>query len=360
MKKKEKYTNNVNDKKVKKKKKWTGPLIILLIFLLLFGGAWAVFSNYYNLSNYLRDKDVEVTKTFDLEDAGLTDEEKEEMIIAAQEADDIEIQKQSDVYNLLLVGVDRRNKSWNGNSDTMILMSINYKTKRMHMISFMRDMYANIEGYGVCKLNAACAVGGGPFLIKTIEENYKVHIDNYASVDFPGLAKIIDYAGGIELTLSDAEVNSANGMIQMMCEAENEDPSPHLLSGPGTYNCDGWQAVAYARIRSVGNSDWQRTERQRTVMSQLMGKIKQMSFTDLNSYVRKVLPLVTHNVESTEMLKLVTKVPIVLTGYEMGKSRVPYDGMYSIKNEILFPNMKETILKLQATIDAEELCEWEE
>lgn len=345
----------------KKKRKALAPLIVMLILLLIIGGAWAIFANYYGLSNYVRDEEAAAQKPIDVEDLGLTDEEVEKMHVEAQAAlDGTELLANKDVYNILLIGVDRRDSSWNGNSDVMILMSINYKTKKMHMMSFMRDLYADIPGHGVMKLNAACAIGGAPLLIETIEANYKVKINNYASVDFASMAKIIDAVGGIELTMSEAEVNSANGMVQMMCQEQNEDASAHMIAGPGTFHCDGYQAVAYARIRSVGNSDFQRTERQRTVLTQIMGKLREMSFTKLNSFVRTVLPYVTHNIESGEMLGLVTKVPIVLTSYELGRSRVPYDDMFTIQKEILFPNMTETLHRIQATITAEELMEWEE
>ena len=354
---KKEKTNN------KKKRKGTAPLIIMLILLLIFGGAWAVFSNYYNLSNYVVDKDIKgrVNSYYDDEGNGLNAEEEQQMLIEAEKASgEFDVLRDKNVYNILLIGVDRRNKSWTGNSDTMIVMSINYKTKKMHMISFMRDMYADIDGYGVRKLNAACAVGGGPKLVETIEKNYKIGINNYASVDFEGMAKIVDYVGGVELTLSEAEVRSANDMVRTMCQEQNEPAESHILPGEGTYNCDGFQAVAYARIRSVGNSDWQRTERQRTVLTKIIGKIKALNFTELNSFVRKVLPLVTHNIESTDMLKLVSKVPVVLTSYELGKSRVPYDGLYTIQSEILYPDMKATIQRLQSTILGTEIADWEE
>ena len=346
---------------MKKKSKWKAPLIVMAVLLVLFGGAFAVFARYYNLSNYVKDEEVsqneEAAKE---EDNGLTEEEESVMRIEAETAlEDVEMPGDGDMYNILLIGVDRRDKSWNGNSDSMILLSINRTTKTMHMISFMRDLYSDIEGYGVRKLNAACAIGGGPLLCKTIENNYKVHIDNYASVDFPSMIKIIDFAGGVELTLTQRESEIANDYIRVMCQEQNEDASKHLFPGAGTYNCDGWQAVGHARNRFSGNSDYQRTERQRTVLTQLMGKIKAMSLTELNSFVENVLPLVTHNIESTTMLQLVSEVPAILGNYKLGTSRVPYDNMYSVQKEILYPDMKATIQRLSDTLNAEGIAEWE-
>ena len=56
---------------------------------------------------------------------------------------------------------------------------------------------ANIPNVGIRKLNSAYAVGGGPLLVSTIESNYRVDIDNYASVDFSSMASIIDMVGGV-------------------------------------------------------------------------------------------------------------------------------------------------------------------
>ena len=78
------------------------------------------------------------------------------------------------------------------------------------------------------------------------------------------------------------------------------------------YHCNGVQAVAYARNRYVGNSDYARTERQRYVISQIIEEVKRMDVARLTQFVKDVLPLVTHNVEETEIWDLVTKAPEIL------------------------------------------------
>ena len=87
-------------------------------------------------------------------------------------------------YNILLVGSDRRDDSWNGNSDTMILVTVNYNTSKISMVSFMRDLGVDIPGNGTQKLNAAFAIGGISLLEETLKNNFRVRIDNYAAVDF--------------------------------------------------------------------------------------------------------------------------------------------------------------------------------
>ena len=128
----------------------------------------------------------------------------------------IDIASDGDVYNILLIGSDTRN-GWYGNSDSMILASINSQTKTIYMTSFMRDLYANIPNVGIRKLNSAYAVGGGPLLVSTIESNYRIDIDNYASVDFSSMANIIDLVGGVDLEVSTQEAGYINMYLDEQC-----------------------------------------------------------------------------------------------------------------------------------------------
>lgn len=337
--------------KKKKRKTWLIVLLVILaVILLLLIGALIFLQSYYNKSNFMKDSDVKVTEGVDTDSTGLSDEEAaslQQEAIAAVE--NIDLPDTNDVYNLLLIGVDRRDTSWYGNSDSMILVSINKDQKKLHMTSFMRDLYADIPDKGVHKLNAANAYGGGPLLVKTIENNYRIHIDNYASVDFNAMIDIVDLVGGITLELSDAEANSANESIQEMCDLAGIDPAAHYFSGGGTVDMDGYQAVAYARIRNVGNSDYQRTERQREVIEKIIGKAKTLSIGDLNTLVNTMLPKVTHNVEESSMLSLLAQAPTIL-GYEVVQSRVPYDDLYYFQGETLVPDFGATIERLQTDI----------
>ena len=219
------------------------------------------------------------------------------------------------------------------------------------MTSFMRDLYADIPGYGVRKLNAAHAIGGGPLLVQTIQANYGVKIDNYARVDFNSLTTIIDLVGGVDIELSAAEVNSANGNISEQCGLLGWDYETNRIKAPGMQRLSGIQAVAYCRIRNVGNADYGRTARQRAVLMALVGRAKSMGVSQLNTLINQVLPLVTHNVEQGTVLSLISQVPSFLS-YEFVSGRVPYDGLFTSKNEILIPNMAETIKRLRETLYA--------
>ena len=271
------------------KKRMSGKKKVLLIvmgivlFLLIVAGitVYAITHSFYKTSNYTADEDAMKDYTVAQEDVEeiapenaqgevLTEEQHQELDAKIAEFSEAEpVTNDGDVYNVLLVGVDRRDKSWAGNSDSMILMSLNYKKEQISMISLMRDTYVDIPGIGKRKLNAAHANGAGPLLLETVTKNYKIQVDRYVSVDFNSMIDIIDKVGGVELTLSAEEVRVANNYITEMCGLRNLEPTNYFFIQEGTKTCSGIQAVAYARIRYVGRSDYERTERQRTVLTKV-------------------------------------------------------------------------------------------
>lgn len=354
------------EKQNKTKRKIVLTVVVGLIVLLVIAGiaVYALGKGFYNNTNFMSDDSamddfvaMEDSEEIDPEDAAgeiLTPEQEAELERQLMDFSEAEpITNDGDVYNVLLVGVDRRDTSWAGNSDSMILMSLNYEKEQISMISLMRDTYVNIPGIGMRKLNAAHANGAGPLLLETVTENFKVQVDRYASVDFNSMIDIVDAVGGVELTLSSEEVRVANNYIKEMCRLRGEEPTNHYYISEGTHNCSGIQAVAYARIRYVGHADYQRTERQRTVLTQILEKVKDMSITELYSFVEEVLPLVTHNIPEDEMWNLLSKSPSILQ-YDLVKDRIPYDDMYKVvyvkRQDMLVPYWEETIAKLKETI----------
>ena len=130
---------------------------------------------------------------------------KEESARAVEPDASSDYQNADGIYNLLLIGVDRRDDSWYGNSDTMVLVSFNDNKKQICLTSFLRDLVADIPQVGIRKLNAACAYGGPKLLTATMRDNYAVDIDNYAMVDFDSAESVIDALGGVDVKLSAEE-----------------------------------------------------------------------------------------------------------------------------------------------------------
>lgn len=253
------------------------------------------------------------------------------------------LQEGEDIYNLLLIGSDRRDESWNGNSDVMILVTINPEKEKIVMTSFMRDLYAEIPEYGVHKLNYAFAVGGADKLEETLEDNYQLSIDNYMIVDFESMARIIDMIGGVELTITDEECEVMNGYLVSM------DAEESFLPGGGTYVMNGDQIVAYTRNRYVGNNDYQRTQRQRNVLSAIFEGIQGMSKEKLLELSVEILSEVEHNLGIMKITQLMAELP-ELAGYELEENRIPYDDLYHSQDEMLVPDFEETIQRLHETI----------
>ncbi|MCR5293733.1 MAG: LCP family protein [Lachnospiraceae bacterium] len=278
----------------------------------------------------------------------LSDEESrliEEQMEAAAELILPPAGDQKDIFNLLLIGLDRRDDSWEGNSDTMILISVNKPEKSVKMISFMRDLYADIPGAGVRKLNAATALGGPSLLLETLRANYKVEIDNYLSVDFLALIDIVDRIGGVDLTISEEEKEAVNHYIADSGNFGVSAYEEHVLDEAGSLHLDGIQALAYARNRSDQESDYGRTKRQRKLLSAICQKCRTLSAAELASLFFAVLPDVNHDIGTGRLASLAASLPELLE-YDLSESRIPYDGLYLVKNEILIPDMAATIERL--------------
>ena len=333
-------------------------LVVLLLATL--GGAYAIFKGYFNSTNYVKDDKVTV---FDDSDISIElDGEGEQANaedIAKVEADlqqnlETEIKDSKDVLNILLIGTDRRQENWHGNSDSIILASINRQKKQIILTSIMRDTYAAIPGSGNGKINRAHALGGGPLLVQTVEQNLKVDIDYYASVNFNGFMNVIDVIGGIPMYVSPAEVPVANMYIKEINRLNGlPETSGMLPESGGDFNLTGKQALAYSRIRYVGNADYQRTERQRNVLNQVFSKAKELSVTQLDSVAKSILPTVTHNIPEADVMSLLLELPSFM-GYEIVSSRVPYDGLFqSMKiggQGMLVPDWSATISRLHQEI----------
>lgn len=333
----------------KKKKGGRGCLIALIILLFLVaaavGAAYGVFRHYMGKMNY---EEIDPSDSIVIDtDASLDDEETESGTDSPQDLIDQYNQDLEEhingngggtsgsgedgssdhtsnpsavdvkgVEHILLIGVDRRTQNERGRSDSMILVSINHNTKKIVMTSIMRDTYVYIEGVGNNRINAAYSRGGAALLLDTIRKNWKVNVTQYAMVDFNAFTSMINVIGTIPMTLNDAEIAYMGGQLNNLQHEGN------------LYYLDGASALTFARIRYVGKWDFERTERQRRVLTEIFKKMKSMDLGQLNSMADAVLPYVTHNLSETKVLSLLLQSPQLL-GYELVSNRVPYDGMYT-------------------------------
>ena len=134
--------------------------------------------------------------------------------------------------------------------------------------------------------------------METLEDNYELPIDNYAVVDFETMAKVVDLVGGGEIEVSDAECKVLNDYLTSMNAADD------YLPGGGSYVLNGNQAVAYMRIRYVGNNDYERTQRQRDVLGVIFASMQKLDAEQLTKLVDEILPNVENDITPVDMIRL--------------------------------------------------------
>lgn len=245
--------------------------------------------------------------------------------------DTTKVTTNSDITNILLMGIDSRDpKSDPGHSDSLMILTVDKKHNKLKLSSIMRDSYVKIEGNGSQKITNAHQFGGALLSIKTINQNFDMNIMDYVQVNFFGLEKIIDAVGGVSINVTAAEVPIANQYIDETSALEHKTPK-HLTHG-GLQSLTGTQAVGYCRIRYVGNDDFQRTERQRTVLTAVFKKLSSTNITDIPKAADAITPYVQTSLKPNDMMSLAT---YILT-HKMTtpiQTRVPYDGLY--KNAVI-------------------------
>lgn len=308
-----------NKKKKKRKLKgWTKVALVVLnivafvaILLLVLNG---VYRSYYNKMNY-----EEVAQRTEFGRG----------IRRVLEGDIGTLMWADHVHNILLIGHDSGLRTNTGRSDAMILVSINKETEELIMTSLMRDSYVYIPGHGADRLNQAYMEGGASLLIETVEMNFDIRIDNYATIDVFAFMDVVDALGGVELTVSDEEVEVMNRYITQLNKLEENPRMESVLSGAGTYHMNGIQTLAFCRVRYAGNADFERTERQREVLTILLNRFKECDLAELNEVLNVVLPNVTTDINQDTLLSLLTNAVVSYLNYELVQYRVPYDGSYT-------------------------------
>lgn len=238
--------------------------------------------------------------------------------------------KEEPIKNYLLIGIDSRSKSYNSSgtgdrSDVIVVMSIDKKNGTIKLLSIARDSYALFPGYSKFhKINASMAYGGPDLLVATVESCLRIEIDGYAYVNFSHMAQIIDAVGGVYVNMTGAERDVANNYINEMTGSSDRIYS----TGDGTW-LSGIQAVAYARVRYVGNGDYERMERQIEVLRSVMDQFMKMSATGKLSALDDVLEAVVTNIDKSEIEKLAFDFLPSMSNLEMQYLQLPIEGCYN-------------------------------
>lgn len=263
---------------------------------------------------------------------------------AVQWSDKEKVEGDDDVINILLIGQDKREGETRARSDAMIIATINKTDKKIKLTSLMRDLYVQIPGYSDNRINASYAFGGMELLNETIEKNFDIEIDGNVEVDFKVFEQLIDLIEGLDIYVTAEEVPVMNMYIKDINKRAGRQENESLITRAGTQHMDGAQTLAYARIRSVGNSDFGRTERQRKVLIAAYQKATDMSLTDIMEVIDVALPMLTTDMSSLDLINLATDV------YQMDLSvihtyNIPEDAVYENANiqgmDVLVPDLDE-------------------
>lgn len=213
----------------------------------------------------------------------------------------------------------------------MILVSINKKTKKIIVTSILRDIYLQIPGKkNNNRINEAYAFGGADLLMETIEQNFRIQVEQYASVDFYAFIDIVDAVEGVTLEVTEKEIPVINGYVMELNRLTGQEETKDLLTEPGTLLLSGKQALGYARNRYVGNSDFERTARQRRVLEQIFKKVKNSNLAEIKDLLNIILPHVTTNLTEGEMFSLILSLPSYID-YDIEQWSIPMTGTYTSK-----------------------------
>ncbi|MDI6619572.1 MAG: LCP family protein [Clostridiales bacterium] len=312
-----------------KKRMSKGKKIFIAVFTILLIAAISTGAYAFYILSLMKHTDINKPTT----DNGITN-------VPVEDAKKIN----KNITNYALFGLDRRGTEAS-RSDTIMVLSLDKENKKIKLTSLMRDMYVDIPGHNKNKLNAAYAFGGPGLAINTINNDFKLDIQYYATVDFKGLQILINKLGGVDINVKQGEIQYLNSYLDELNKIDKSNVASHITKA-GMQHLNGKQAVAYMRIRYYGRADYERTERQRTVLTQLFNKVKQAGPLKLPGIMTSILPYVETNLSSTNIMGLGASA----IGYSSAieQYRLPVDGTYtspSIKGvgDVLQPDMNKNV-----------------
>lgn len=247
------------------------------------------------------------------------------------------------IKNIALFGLDNRSSAFSGQSDVVMVLTVDNRHGSVKMTSILRDSLVHIEGNGYDennKINAAYAYGGAELAIRTLNQNFGLRIEDYVTINFVNMAAVIDACGGVILEVTADEIDEINQNFQnLIWEVEqkksqdmaagvyDERTYPNILDSDymhatadvAEYQLNGNQAVSYGRIRNIG-SDFARVERQQKVLAALITQIKRLNVTDYPNMVKQLMPYCETSLELDDVISM---LPILTTNFEIESISVP-------------------------------------
>ena len=328
-------------KKLSTGKKITVAILLLIVLLIVGFGVFTLIKLYsmsFNATNIVARPTVAPYSVTPEPGVVITSETPDDLTQDYDDPIDPSLINPEDIYrvenpidpnvvNILIMGEDKREGEAAGRSDVMLILSFDQRYNTVKVVSVLRDTWVYIPGRGVWnRVNTAYRFGGIGLAINTINDNFALDIQYYMLTDFEKMVKIVDTMGGLDLKLTDAELEFYNERLPEGKKiARAEDGSCHL---------DGEQVLMHTRNRTLGNGDWSRTDRQRQVMDALMQRARQeKDVSSLTSLMYKLMGYVETNMSPWQMISMGTRIVFASGSTHAARGTIPCSGSWSYAYE---------------------------
>ena len=349
-----------------KKKKHKGLkifLIVLAVLVVIIAAAaiagWTYFHNMANKMNIIElpeDTYVYTEETTAPAETMEADETTEATTEATTVETTVPPMTADDIINILVVGQSARSGEASQMADTTILVSLNTYTGTVTLSSVLRDSYVKLPDYkghtcGRAKFTVCYNLGyqwgdgtAGAMEMTNIcmKDNFGVEVDYNIEIDFESFTKVIDYLGGVDIELTQAEADYLNkDDLYVLYDVE-----------AGVQHLDGMAALSYARMRKAegdSESDIKRSARQRILIETLLNKVRYLSLSELQGVADELLPLITTTMKSTDIAKLLVKIAPIISNLKIESGTIPVEGTYwGEMVDIYSDGMQHSVLKFES------------
>lgn len=323
--------DNRRTKKRKKKKK--SKKLIIFVFEVLFLAVLLVAAYFIQLVNRIDYQNMDATE------AGIN-----------EDLDQNTLDSLEGYTNIAIFGLDNRssNNYESGNSDVIMIASINNKTKEVKLVSVYRDTYLAVGNGRYYKANNAYATGGAKQAVQMLNTNLDLDIKDYVCVDWAAMVEVIDLLGGLDLEITQGEMSQIN-QYKADVDKVTGKTTPNVTQY-GLVHLDGTQATTYARIRKLAGDDFKRASRQRIVLQAMLEKAKKADLATLTSICNTVVDDISTSLSLSQILSLVKNV----TSYEI-KSTTGFP--FELTTKTISP-MGDTVVPADLITNVKELHEY--
>lgn len=327
-------------KQPKKKRGKKIFLIVLAVVLVLVIGVVAAGAIYYNRmmnkmniielpeDTYVYTEETEMTQ----ETVEQTDAKEDETEVTEATTVETTVPKATaeDIINILVVGQSSRAGEESRMADTTMLVSINTFDGTVTLFSVLRDSYVKLPDYkghvcGRAKFTVCYGLGynwggtAGAMEMTNIcmRDNFGVEVDYNVEIDFESFIRVIDFMGGVEIELTEAEAKYLN----------EDDLYVKYDVQPGLQYLDGMAALSYARMRKAegdNDSDIKRSARQRMLIETLLNKVRGLSLKELQGVADTLLPLITTTMTPSDVVEILARIIPVFDQIHIVGETIPY------------------------------------